>query len=182
MMDAFCRFASEVNERLGRAGAWFFLPLIFSVFYEVVARRVFNNPSIWSWDVAFHFNTILIILAGGYLIIYGAHIRVDIFYAKFSQRGQRLVDIVLSPFLFLGYGALVWAGLPEMAHAFQIKETLPTTFEPQVWGLKALIIIGVLLLLLQGVAQIATDLRAVITGKYLKAVGGGAFQAKEERQ
>ncbi|MBK6803880.1 MAG: hypothetical protein IPG84_02910 [Betaproteobacteria bacterium] len=45
-IDALTRF-------FGKAVAWLIIPMVLSLVYEVVARYVFNAPTVWAYDMTF---------------------------------------------------------------------------------------------------------------------------------
>ena len=52
--------------------------MMFSVVYKVLARYIFNRPTIWEMEVNQYFLCGYTVLAGGYALLYRFHVNVDI--------------------------------------------------------------------------------------------------------
>ena len=160
-------------EGVGRISVWtgygvsFLLPaLIISIVYEVIARYVFNAPTIWSFTVSFMMGTIIIALGMCYLHQERGNVRVDLFYNRFPRKLQLVLDISLTAVLFFPLTFMltkVW--LDDTIHAYVVGE-VPITgiFYPLLWPMKALITAGFALLLLQGIANFVKDVASLAKG------------------
>ena len=76
----------------GKIVAWMILPMSFSLVYEVVARYVFNAPTIWASDVSQILYGMFFMLGSAYALQRQQHIRTDFLYGKWSARTRGLVD------------------------------------------------------------------------------------------
>src|SRR5690348_18430778 len=74
--------------------AWLNLPLVAAVSYEVIARYLFNAPTIWSFDVTYMLYGTIFMLGAAYALHKGAHIRTDFFYEKWSVKTKGMVDSI----------------------------------------------------------------------------------------
>ncbi len=84
---------------------------VFAYYYEVIARYVFNSPTNWAHEAMFLMFGMQYLLAGAYALREDAHVRVDVLYVRFSDRGKAMVDIAASVFFFIFAGALLWTGI-----------------------------------------------------------------------
>ena len=50
------------------------------------------------------------LIAGSYAMLTESHVRVDIFYARFSRRGKAITDLLTSVFFFIFAGTLLATG------------------------------------------------------------------------
>ncbi len=67
---------------------------IANVFIDVVLRYVFNNSSIALQEMEWHLFSTLFLLGIAYTLQHDAHVRVDIFYAKFKPKKQALINLI----------------------------------------------------------------------------------------
>ena len=74
---------------------------VFVYYYEVLARFVFNSPTNWVHESMFLMFGMQYMLSGAYAYREDQHVRVDVFYSKFSPRGKAIADIVTSVFFFI---------------------------------------------------------------------------------
>ena len=80
---------------------------VFAYYYEVIARFVFNSPTNWVHESMFLMFGMQYMLAGAYAYREDQHVRVDVFYAKFSPRGKAIADIITSVFFFIFIGTML---------------------------------------------------------------------------
>lgn len=70
------------------------LMTILSVFGNVVLRYVFNNSLIALQELQWHFFATLFLLGMSYTLLEDAHVRVDVFYQKYSTIKRHLTNIL----------------------------------------------------------------------------------------
>jgi len=169
-MRTILRIVDSINERIGRSLKWVVMFLVLVVCAEVVMRYVFNNPTsqlpvIQTWT-----GTALYSLAFGYVLLHKAHVRVDVIYARFSDRVKAIMDVVLWFVFFLpAIGFLGYAGYNWMAHAWRAGERSQITYwYPPMAPIRTIVFIGLVLFLLQGVATVYRDLYRAIKDKPLE--------------
>lgn len=154
----FNRMVSRLNGFVGELVAWWSVLAVFVYYYEVIARYVFNSPTNWAHEAMFLMFGMQYLLAGGYVLREGAHVRVDVFYMHLSKRGKALVDVLTSVFFFIFTLALIWTGWTFFMDAYRVQEVSFTEWAVQYWPIKFALPLGGLLLLLQGLAQLLKDI------------------------
>ena len=97
-----------LSSRIGSAIFVFMPVMVVVLVFEVVARYLFNAPTIWIYDTA------LIIYAwigfvGGALVQHKrGHIRVDILTSWLSPRGQATLELITLPLAFYFLALVSW--------------------------------------------------------------------------
>ncbi len=98
----------------------------------------------------------LYVLGWGYVYRRDRHVRVDVFYARWSPRTKALIDVIgsliwLLPWLaFLAFISAKWAW-----ESYETAEWWTLTYwRPPLWPMRATIFVGVILLALQSLAQL----------------------------
>ncbi len=134
---------------------------VFVYYYEVVARYVFNSPTNWAHEGMFLMFGMQYLIAGAYAVLTENHVRVDVFYAPMSARGKAIVDLLTSVFFFIFAGTLLATSWIFAYQATQVDEISFTEWAIAYWPFKWAMVIGGLLLVLQGISKLAKDLRAV---------------------
>ena len=163
MVEAFCRAIDKTNEWAGRGVSLAFIPLVLLVTIEVISRYIFNSPTIWSWDVNIQLSAGLIAIGGGYALLNNHHVIVDIVVARFSSRVRAVIDIVTSVIFFAGVGTLLWLAIGEAKTSVETGEKFSSLLEPVLGPIRIAVAIGILLMLLQGVAKLLRDFQ-IATG------------------
>lgn len=139
--------------------------LIGVMLYEVIARRVFNNPTIWSVDIVYMVNGSLFLMGAGYTLMRERHVRIDFFSSRLPVRFQHLVNAAFYMALFLPLMALTSQhGIEKAIKAFE-RGTVEnmSTWEPLIWPFLAGISLGLLGLSLQIALQMIRHLIGVFS-------------------
>jgi len=144
-----------LNEGLGRSVAWLSLAMVLVTFAIVVLRYAFDLGWIWLQESVTYMHATLFLIGAAYTLKHQGHVRVDIFFRRFSPRGQAWVDLLGSLLLLLpvclfifktswGYVAQSWALHEGSREAGGLNG---------VYLLKSLILLMAGLLVLQGVSM-----------------------------
>jgi len=158
-MRTILKTIDSINEWLGRQLKWVVLFLVLVVCAEVMMRYVFNSPTsqlpvIQTWT-----GTALYSLAFGYVMLHKAHVRVDVIYGRFTDRGKAIVDIALWFLFFLpSVGFITYSAFNWMVHAWASHErSMITYWYPPMAPIRTIVFIGMLLFFLQGLATLYRD-------------------------
>lgn len=163
--DGFFLAVDTASEWTGKIAIYTTLLLMLVVAYEVVARYIFNSPTIWSWDVNKQIQGLMLGLGGGYVLLHGLHVRVDALVNRFTPRKQEIIDLLLSFFFFLGIGVLAWKLGEGAWRSVTSGERFSSVWAPPVYPLKVIIVVGVFLMLLQGLARFIRSLLKIFVNR-----------------
>jgi len=154
------------TDAIGFCVAWLNVPLVLAVSYEVIARYVFNAPTIWVFDVTYMLYSAIFMLGAAYALHLGAHIRTDFFFETWSTKTKGLIDSIA--YLVLFFPSLILfliASADETWYAFRINETSEQTpWRPILWPFKMIVPLTCVLLMIQGVSEVIKSLHAALTG------------------
>jgi TRAP-type mannitol/chloroaromatic compound transport system permease small subunit len=160
------RIIDGISILSGKAVGWMILPMVFSLVYEVFARYLFNAPTIWASDISQILYGMFFMLGSAYALQRQQHIRTDFLYGKWSVRTRGRVDAAL--YIIFYFPALVvflWFGIEYAHRSILFNERIVTSaWMPIIWPLKLAIPVSTLLLLVQGVSELAKSLHAAVTG------------------
>jgi TRAP-type mannitol/chloroaromatic compound transport system permease small subunit len=155
-MQQLVNWIDQLNERIGKAVSWLTLGLVVLVFGNVFLRYVFNEPKAWAKELEWHLFALIFLLAAGYSFKHDRHVRVDLFYDKMTPDDRTKVDrwgtlIFLIPWC----SVLIYTGWTSAMDAYSLHERSPEAGGlPNLWLIQFAIPIGMLLLLLQGLALV----------------------------
>ena len=151
---------NALNEWLGRMVAWLALGMVVVTFAVVVMRYGFDFGRIAIQETVTYFHAIAFMLAIAYTFKEDAHVRVDIFYGRMSQRGQAWVNLLGSILLLMPF--CIYLLIASSGYALQSWQLLEGSAEagglPLVFILKTLIPAMAILLLLQAIATVCNSL------------------------
>ena len=154
------KFLDGFSEWSGRIFVWLVIPLAILVVFEVISRRFFGAPHIWSTEVIDFIYGPHFMLAAAYTLLYKAHVRIDVIYEKFSPRTRGILDIITYMLFFFPFCIIVLYQGVIFAHtSWAIGETSDSAALRIVPLVKTVIPVSIGLLLIQG---IATYIRAIV--------------------
>jgi TRAP-type mannitol/chloroaromatic compound transport system permease small subunit len=81
--------------------------LVCLILYDALSRYLFSSGSVALQELEWHFFDVVILLSIAYTFRVNAHVRVDIFYEKYSKKMQNLVDILAIIFFILPFSMLI---------------------------------------------------------------------------
>ena len=155
------RFADWIdilNEWVGYVLSFLILPMTLISVIEVILRYVFNRPTIWAWDINMMLLGALTVMAGGYALLKEGHVAMDVFVSRVSVRVRAVIALITALLFFFGIGILIWQSGIAAWDSFLMREEVNSVWRPPLYPLKMLWPIGILLLVLQGVAGFIRNL------------------------
>jgi TRAP-type mannitol/chloroaromatic compound transport system permease small subunit len=160
------RIIDTFTDLTGSIFAWMSVPLVGAVAYEVIARYLFNAPTVWSYDVTYMLYGALFMLGAAYALHKGAHIRTDFFWENFTPRTKGMIDSIAYIVLFFpSLTALAIIGYTEADYAMRINETSDQTpWRPILWPFKFIVPVSCVLLMIQGLSEFLKSFYMARTG------------------
>jgi len=136
----------------GKNVSWLSFLLVVVICIDVIFRYIFNFSVAWVTEIEWHFFGLLFLFGSGYALSEEKHVRVDLFYQKFSPIEKAQVNVVGTLFFLIPWSlTLAWYSFKYALQSFLIKETSP---DPgglgAIYFIKMAIPIGFILLFFQG--------------------------------
>ncbi len=145
----------RLNEFVGRWVSWLILAAVLISAVNAVVRKLFNMSSNGFLEIQWYLFAAVFLLAAGYTLLRGEHVRIDVILGRFSKRTQIKVEavcIVLFLFPFcINVITLVW---PLVVRAYVTGEMSSNAGGLIRWPVFAMVPIGFALLLMQGASEL----------------------------
>ena len=154
MLNRIAGYLTAINEFAGKLIGWMIVPLAIIAVMEVVLRYAFNMPTIWAWDVNVMIVGVFVAIGAGYCLLHGGFITMDVLVVRLSPRTRALVELIVAPIVLFAGVVLVWQCWETALRSLAIKEKLFGIWSPPLYPLKIIIAVGLILLLLQIVANL----------------------------
>ena len=144
-----------LNDLIGRICSYSILLMMFLVVYEVFTRRVFNAPTVWTFEAitmtyGFHFMMVM-----PFTLLHKGIVNVDLLYNKLSPKGRALLDVVTyAVFFFPFVGGIFFYAIPYAIDSWKTLEVSWSVFAPPIYPFKTVIPVAFGLLTLQGIAEL----------------------------
>jgi TRAP-type mannitol/chloroaromatic compound transport system permease small subunit len=158
-IDAVCRWSGYVV-------AWAALATVLLCFATVYLRYAVGTSPIWLQESYIWSHVVVIVLGAGYTMMSGGFVRVDVLYARWSNRKRALSDLIMSiillgPFLWV-FGSAVWT-FWSASYASDEGSLNPGGMG-NFWILKAALLGFIALIAMQGLAFILRGI-LVLSGR-----------------
>jgi TRAP-type mannitol/chloroaromatic compound transport system permease small subunit len=161
MLQQLMKVCDGINEWTGRTVAWLVWIVMILCVFEVITRRIFNAPNIWSYDVINVFYAVNFMLLGGYTLLKRGHVSVDIFSVRLSQKTQSLLQIITYLiFFFPFFIVLFYVGWKTATVSWMDLERTSIGLPFIMPVMKTAMPVAALLLIIQGIPEVT---RSIIT-------------------
>jgi TRAP-type mannitol/chloroaromatic compound transport system permease small subunit len=153
-MKSYIRVIDKLNEKVGTAVSWLTIVLVLVTCYDVIVRYIFKESSVAFQELEWHLFAVIFLAGSAYTLKMNEHVRVDIFYSRFSKEKKALIDFIGSILFLIPFTLMViYSSKDFVINSFLIDETSPDAGGlPVRYIVKAFIPLSFFLLLLQGVA------------------------------
>jgi TRAP-type mannitol/chloroaromatic compound transport system permease small subunit len=162
---ALSRGIDRLNEFIGKWVSWLILLSILVSAGNAIIRKTFDISSNAWLELQWYLFGAAFLLAAAYTLKQNEHIRIDIVYGMFPRRVQHWIDLLghllfLMPFCVL----MVFYLGPYVLLSYRSGEVSNNAGGLIIWPAKLLLLIGFVLLTLQGVSEIVKKI-AVMRGR-----------------
>lgn len=172
------RFIDGISRMIGLVVMYGLFALMGILLWSSISKTFFV-PSIWTLETAQFAMVAYYMLGGPYALLTGSHVRMDLFYGEWSLRRKAAVDCVTVLFLMFYLGVLFYGGLGSTAYSLGYwgdeplaffsglltgaeevgrMERSPTAWRPVIWPIKAVMLVGLFLMLLQALSELIKDI------------------------
>lgn len=149
------RGIDRMNEFVGRWIIWLILGSTVISAVNAIIRKAFNTSSNAYLEVQWYLFAASFLLAAGFTLLHGDHVKIDVIYSKFSRKGQNWIDILGFTFFLLPVCiVLLWLGTLFFLQGFYSGEMSSNAGGLVRWPVYLMIPIGFTLLLLQGLSEL----------------------------
>lgn len=151
--------------------SWLTTGLVWLICTDVILRYLFNFSSASLFELELHVFALIFLLGAAYTLKADRHVRVDVFYTRFSEKGKAWVNLIGTIiFLIPLCIVVIVSSVPFVAESYNIIEGSPDPGGlPFRFLVKSAIPIGFSLLLLQAVSFCIRSI-FVIQGKHITDV------------
>lgn len=149
------RIVDRLNTGFGEAMSWAILLVVLLSAGNAIVRKVFSTGSNAALELQLYLFAAIFLLNGGYTLLRNEHIRIDVFFARLSERARLWVDILGILFFLLPMAAMTaWMTLPVLARTFAGSERSASEGGLLLWPAWGLVVAGFVLLILQALAEL----------------------------
>lgn len=186
-MRRYIRVIDAMNRFIGRIAMYLIFVLVGVLLWSSISKTFFT-PTLWTLETAQFVMVAYYVLGGPYSIQMGSNVRMDLFYGSWSLRTKAWFDaftifflifylgVLLygaisstayslgyfgsEPFAFFGelFVAFVTGGVEAAREQLGFLERSSTAWRPHIWPVKTILCFGVILMILQCLAEFFRDI------------------------
>jgi TRAP-type mannitol/chloroaromatic compound transport system permease small subunit len=158
-MNPFVNRIERITTNIGIIAALTLVPLILTTTYEVLARYIFDAPTIWAYEVGYMLTGTHFLLGMAYTLQQGQFIRIDIFSQDMSVKTRAFIDlcaysVILPLMMWLTYGLTAYL----ISGFIKNERTGQSAMNMAVWPFRIVFLIAFTLLALQVYAEFMKSL------------------------
>ena len=144
-----------LNTQVGKWVIWLILASTVISGINAVVRKVFNTSSNAYLEVQWYLFAAAFLLAAGYTLLQGEHVKVDVVSSRFSKRTQIWIDVFGFAFFLMPMCIVIlYYAWPFFLQGFRSGEMSYNAGGLIRWPVYLLIPAGFALLMLQGISEL----------------------------
>lgn len=161
-MERVLRAFDWINEAVGRVVSFLIVAIMVIVVYDVIARLV-GHPTQWVFEATKQAYAVHFMVLGGYALLHGTHIRVDLLRERLSRRTDAIVELAGFVIFFLPFIiVMVQFGWRFAARSWQSMETTWGVVQLPVYPIKSMIVVSAVLLAIQATLLVIRTILIII--------------------
>lgn len=162
----YVRYIDAMNRKVGVGVGYLIFVIIGILLVEAIRRYAFGMPTVWSIEMSQFLFGAYFIVGGGYALLSGGMVRMDILYSRWSIRKRAIIDAAMFVFFAIYVVVTLVASVDHAMISTMMNQHSGSPWRPPLYPIKITVAIGVFLLLLEGIAFFIRDI-AIIRGKPL---------------
>ena len=155
----FVHAVEALNRVVGRFAMYLIFAILGVLLYSSISKT-FLLPAAWTLESAQFLMVAYFLLGGAYSMQLDAHVRMDLFYSRWSPRTRAVMDAITIGFLIFYLVFLLYGGISSTQYALEYSETSYSAWSPPMAPIKIIMCIGIALMLLQAIATLFKDIAA----------------------
>lgn len=156
----YVRSVDAINRVIGRLAMLLIFVMMGILFYSAISKA-YLLPALWTLEMAQFTMVAYYLLGGAYSLQLGEHVRMDLFYGRWSDRQKAWVDSFTIFFLLFYLAVLLYGGISSTQYALEYGERSYSVWRPYMWPIKLLSCFGIFMMLLQAIAELFKDIAKI---------------------
>ena len=156
----------KIIKKIGDTCSWLSFILVILISLDVFLRYIFNFSSASLYELEWHMFAVIFMIGSSLTLQKDEHVRVDVFYNKFSNKGKNIINLIGNIIFLLPFSLVIfYTSIPFVEDSFRVLESSPDPGGlPFRFFIKSIIPISFLLLALQGILNVYKNLKNLSDG------------------
>lgn len=154
----------NVSEWTGRLVSWLTSALVLLICYDVTMRYIANETAVWFQEMEWHMFSLIFLIGAAYTFRHDKHVRVDVFYSRFSPKTQAWINLIGGLLLLLPFCII----MIKTSYGYAERSFIRMESSDDPGGLpfrfiiKGAITFGFVLLCLQAIAELLRSINSLL--------------------
>lgn len=178
LLRAYIKAIDTFNRGIGRLMMYGIFVMMAILLWSIISKFG-DQPSLWTLEAAQFAMVAYFFLGGPYAVQMGSHVRMDLFYDNWSLKRKAFTDLLTVVCLLVYLSVLLWGAIGSTAYSLGyfgsdalgffiglatgteepgMMERSRTIWRPYLWPIKAVLCLGIVLMLLQAVSELFKDI------------------------
>ncbi|MGQ9616508.1 MAG: TRAP transporter small permease subunit [Spirochaetota bacterium] len=157
-VKTYVRTMDSISTVLGKFVMFWVVGMIGILIYETISRTIFNKPHIWAVEMAQFVMAAYYTMGGCYSHLIEGHVRMDLFYQRWSAKRRAIWDLITAPFLLFYLAVLLIGALQGIKYSLKYNQVTYSAWAPPVAPIKIIMAVGIALMTLQTISQFFKDI------------------------
>lgn len=158
------RLVDRLSTFTGDMVAWAVVAVVLLSAGNALARKFLHIASNAALEMQLYLFAAIFLISGAHTFLRNEHVRIDIIFAKLSQRSRMWIDIFGIVFFLLPVAIMTaWMTFPMLVQTFISGQTSGNTGGLLIWPAWAIAVTGFVLLILQALSELVKRI-AVLRG------------------
>ncbi|MDD4229737.1 MAG: TRAP transporter small permease [Aminobacterium sp.] len=155
MFSSLNKTIAKVNLLIGYCSGLGILAMGIILFYEVIARYVFNSPTIWAQEVSIILFIWTMLAGAAYTLQVGKHVQIDLLTIRLSKKTQSFLELITSIIGMFFSAYVTLQGVKMLEATLKYHKLSATPLRVPLWIPQLALPVGFGLLTLQFIIIIA---------------------------
>jgi len=164
ILQSICMIIDSIIMWIGKGASYLMPILAFVVSFEVVSRYVFDDPTIWAYDMSLFLFGYIAALGGAYAQQKRSHINVDILYTTMSPKVQNIFNIISYSLGIFFLIIIFKMGLIKLDEAIEYDYRRLSEWAPAMWHFWFMLCVASTIFVMQLVRDVLSEIYYLFTG------------------
>ena len=160
-IKTYVRYVEALNRIIGKLAMYLIFAMMGILLFSAISRTVFNVPYIWTIEMAQFTMAAYYLLGGGFSMMLGAHVRMDVLYGTWTPKRRAIVDAITIFCLIFYLVVLLIGGISSTWYSLEYGQRNYSSWAPLISPIKIIMVIGIFMMLLQAIATFFRNLATV---------------------
>lgn len=154
VLRSYVRIVDKASDYVGLVAMYLVFAMGGVLLLDAFTRNVVNIPLHWCIELAQFILAAYYFMGGAMTLKNNDHVRMDLLYARLSERGKAIMDLITVWCLLFYLAVLLFGSISSLRYAIQTNEVRFSMWSPSVIPIKSLMVACIILMVLQTVSLI----------------------------